>query len=53
MTITSRLRAAAIYPRPATRTKHFTEWATKKTVPYIILFKMLLHLFIRTKWNTI
>jgi len=25
----------------------------KKTVPYIILFKMLLHLFIRTKWHTI
>jgi len=25
----------------------------QKTVPYIILLKMLLHLFIRTKWHTI
>ena len=29
-----------------------TEWAIKDR-PYIILFKMLLHLFIRTKWHTI
>ena len=30
----------------------YTEWAIK-TVPYIILFKMLLHLFIWTKWHTV
>jgi len=29
-----------------------TEWAIK-SVPYIILFKMLLHLFLWTKWHTI
>jgi len=31
----------------------YVQSGPQKTVPYIILFKMLLHLFIRTKWHTI